>query len=526
MTDPELERLADAYALGILTPAEADRLNDHLRDNPDAQRQFLAITGIYARMQWEFASSAEPPVGHAPDHPRRLSWPWASAGLAAMLFVSIGAWFLLTASRAQASVALLRQTANARWHEASWQPGAALPPGPLRLETGLAELVFEDGAVAVLEGPAELDLLDRSGAFLSRGRVVLHCPADGSGFRLETPTSRLRDLGTEFGVGVGANGDTLLQVYVGEVLAEPKDDLANRYRIESGQAVKVRDSLTEVPFQQDRFVRVLPNVDDPTGRGKYPYNRVHHEEIHLVPPPGAVTIDADLTDWDLSGRIRSVCEPPYDEHHTLEAAMMYDADGLYVSAHVGDPFPMRSMISPDVPRNLYGMGGGVALRLSMDRKAGWPVPGLGAGTLKRRPDHLIDRNDKLAFLMLWHHQPSGLACLHARYGMDLHGAVVNPPGYRGAYRLDTNGLGYTLEYFLSWDLLHASDDPPRPGDTLGAMWLVHWSDPTGRIWKGQLIDVANRREQDWNFDRAATWGRAIYHAPGRLPTDRPDPSID
>jgi len=71
--------------------------------------------------------------------------------------------------------------------------------------------------------------------------------------------------------------------------------------------------------------------------------------------------------------------------------------------------------------------------------------------------------------------------------MDLHGLKVNPPGYQGAYRKDADGRGYTLEYSIPWSLLNAADDPPRAGDELAAMWLVHSGDPAGLKWQGQMI---------------------------------------
>ncbi len=157
---------------------------------------------------------------------------------------------------------------------------------------------------------------------------------------------------------------------------------------------------------------------------------------------------------------------------------------------------------------------GIALRISTDRKLGWPLSAESKFERKPNPLRESDKNPKLNFLMLWHHQPDGRACLHIRSGMDLHGSKVNPPGYQGAYREDSDGLGYTLEYAIPWSLLNAGDDPPRAGDELAAMWLVHWSDEQGATWKGQLIDVMKQDEHGWNFDRAATWGKAIYHPKG------------
>jgi hypothetical protein len=514
----EIHALANRYCDGTLSPAEATRLSQLLRDNPDAQRAFLEVTTLHARLQAEFGP-ASVPAKAAPQRPRthwhRLVWGFA---VAAGLLVGV---ILIRPTSAPPVVARLTNSVGARWHDGvAPSPGAPLFPGRIHLDSGVAEIAFASGAIAIIEGPAEIELLSAGGAFLHTGQLVMRSLVGSSGFALETPTARVVHHGTECGVQVESAEETILQVYNGEIVATRKalGDSPAAQTLEGGRAVRVAGSVESVPFWPERFIRVLPGKDDPTGRGKYPYNRAAFDAIHIVPAKGAVAIDADLSDWDLSGQFLAACAPPYGENHAVKAAMMYDASHLYVAARVRDPFPMRSQISPRDNRELYGGGGGVALRLSTDRTAGWPLTAEGPPTARRlRPTDRVDTNDKLSFLMLWFHRPTREACLQIKYGMDLHGSRVNPPGYRGAFREDPDGLGYTLEYALSWDLLHAAADPPRAGDTLAASWLVHWADESGKVWKGQLIDVTNPRETGWNFQRAATWGKAIYHPTGNLP---------
>src|SRR5262249_19057464 len=126
-------------------------------------------------------------------------------------------------------------------------------------------------------------------------------------------------------------------------------------------------------------------------------------------------------------------------------------------------------------------------------------------------------SEHLVHLTMWYCKPKEQACLFLEYGMDIHGGRVNPPGYRGAFRKDADGRGYTLEYAIPWNLMSAGDDPPQAGDVLGACWEVHWSDEEGRLWRGKLIDVLNPAERGVTYFRAATWGKAIYHRTGHLP---------
>ncbi|MBA4190020.1 MAG: hypothetical protein C0467_18705 [Planctomycetaceae bacterium] len=513
----ELRTLAQAYCDGALNATDAARLSALLRDNPAAQRSFLEITTIHARLQAEFGPGSVPPKKAEPRRPR-VRTVLLGVAVAATLLLAV---VLIRPATNPPVVAVLTNSVAARWHgSAAPVPGSPLAAGRFQLDSGVAEIAFGSGAVAVIEGPAEIELLNAGGAFLHAGQVVVRALAAGAGFSLETPTARVADRGTEYGVQVEAAGETILQVYSGEIVATRKAAGENpaAQMLDGGRAVRVAGSVESVPFWPERFVRVLPGKDDPTGRGTYPYNRAAFDAVHIVPRPGVIAVDAELSDWDLTGQFHAACEPPYGENHSVTAAMMYDAEHLYVAARVRDPFPMRSQISPRDRRELYGGGGGVALRFSTDRVAGWPLTAEGPPTTRRlRPTDRIDTNDKLSFLMLWFHQPTHEACLQVRYGMDFHGGLVNPPGYRGAFREDADGHGYTMEYAISWDLLHAATDPPRAGDTLAASWLVHWADESGKVWKGQLVDVTNPRETGWNFQRAATWGKAVYHPRGNLP---------
>ena len=43
-------------------------------------------------------------------------------------------------------------------------------------------------------------------------------------------------------------------------------------------------------------------------------------------------------------------------------------------------------------------------------------------------------------------------------------------------------------------------------------WHAHWSDPTGRVWQTNLVELRNPAEplRIFDYERAASWGRAIY----------------
>ena len=495
----ELRDLVDARLEGTLTPEGRARLEELLRNDPAAQDWVVTYTDLHASLQWERRDAIPP---------RRRHWarPWIAAASAATILIGL----VLAVGRSGEGARLAR-TVDAEWVRAP--ESAALPPGLYLLRRGIAELAFDPGVVVLLEGPAEIEIRSGRRAAVRRGKALCRVAPSGAGFVLETPRGEVLDLGTEFGVAVSDDGRTDLQVHEGEVIATLEG--GSKQRLLGGQAVRLETAAREVPFQPDRFVRVLPGPEDPSGRGSRPYNAPRFDEVHLVPALPGVVIDGDLSDWDLSGRFKTACDPPF-ESYALEGAMMYDDRFLYVGARVADPFPMRSRISPAIESDIYGRGGSVALRIAADRRMGWPARGLAEDARKGRPATPEDVSDKLSFVVLWYYAPEDRACIFLRHGMDFHGVRVNPPGYRGAFRRLPSGEGYTMEYAIPWSLLHADDDPPRAGDILGATWLVHWSDPAGKTWKGQLIDGVNPAEHGWNFHNAATWGRAIYHPSGPL----------
>jgi hypothetical protein len=201
----------------------------------------------------------------------------------------------------------------------------------------------------------------------------------------------------------------------------------------------------------------------------------------------------------------------------IEGRMRYDEEFLYLAAHMGDPAPMRNVVDPATDGELGWRGGGLQVRIAADPALGWPVEGNAAEyyTMRRLTTDAAQvakaTNSHLVHLTMWHHAPSAQACLHLAFGMDFHGSMVNPPGYRAAYHKDADGRGYTMEYAIPWRLLNAPR-APQSGETLAISWTAHWSDAGGRLWRGQWVELRNSAEPPriHTWERAATWGRAVF----------------
>ena len=126
-------------------------------------------------------------------------------------------------------------------------------------------MTLRNGVTIILQGPGELDLIDEMKAFLHTGNAVVRVPKGMSGFRLDTATTDVLDLGTEFAVQAGNGLVTHVQVYHGAVIATGRDSRSGERfpkRLEAGQAARLSpQSLVgsePIPYSESRFIRSLP----------------------------------------------------------------------------------------------------------------------------------------------------------------------------------------------------------------------------------------------------------------------------
>lgn len=151
---------------------------------------------------------------------RRVAWGVALAAGFALIAAGAFRWFhgREAARPAGSAVAMLTRTVDVRWARGATVPrvGGALEPGWLRLESGLAQVVFHSGARLELEGPAELQLVSSGEAVISTGRLLAEVPPPARGFRLRTGQADVVDRGTAFGVDASRTR-TEVHVFQGRV---------------------------------------------------------------------------------------------------------------------------------------------------------------------------------------------------------------------------------------------------------------------------------------------------------------------
>ncbi|MEM6504591.1 MAG: FecR domain-containing protein [Planctomycetota bacterium] len=157
-------------------------------------------------------------------------------------------------------------------YEAVWSAGSAdgaLTPGsPLRagkrltLMQGFAEIKTNHGAIAIIEGPASIELLENPNAIqLNQGKLVGLCHTERSkGFLVRTDYADITDLGTEFAVKARPDGvDTT--VFVGAVEVTTPDGGVQPLTASQTARLTLTNGTRDLRIEESRsedFTRRLP----------------------------------------------------------------------------------------------------------------------------------------------------------------------------------------------------------------------------------------------------------------------------
>ncbi|VAX39036.1 hypothetical protein MNBD_PLANCTO02-3026 [hydrothermal vent metagenome] len=161
-------------------------------------------------------------------------------------------------------IAVLTKTANVVWKDdKKLTVSDPLFPGRLKLISGLVQIEFYQGAIVILEGPADFELINSQRAFLHQGKLRSFVPMPSRGFVIDTPQRKLIDHGTEFGLVVDKQGITQVHVFDGKVeMKGKKSDFL--IEGESKQYLKNGESK-RIPFDKKSFsgpVEIKADLDN------------------------------------------------------------------------------------------------------------------------------------------------------------------------------------------------------------------------------------------------------------------------
>lgn len=204
------------------------------------------------------------PAKAPPTNMKKMSrfWPVLAvlSSVAALIIVIAGSIGHAWRNRV---IAALGETAHAHWVQAP--DGNEMRPGYYILQQGYAKVVFKRGAEVLLQAPCEIELHSPLRMTCILGSVTAEVPVRAKGFVVDTPSSRITDYGTAFGVAVDIEKHSDIHVFSGEVgvCFRIKGRLRRERMLKQGQNALV-DLFAGVQIGKARrraqeFVRVLPD---------------------------------------------------------------------------------------------------------------------------------------------------------------------------------------------------------------------------------------------------------------------------
>jgi len=244
----EFDEAVAAVCHNAASDEQAQALNTLLRSDGNARDEYIRRLEVHSRLAstpdlfagavtddtlaahagLDAVSRSAVPARQSSRPARHRNKVWAMAFAAGIALVAAGWWGLsslnqdLRKGTTSTAVAMLNRVVDAEWMPGTGVPrlGAPLEPGTLRLNSGLAQIVFYSGARVAIQGPAELEIISESEAACRRGRLTAEVPPQARGFRIATPQLSLKDLGTSFGLAV-TDRRTELHVFTGAVEMRP-----------------------------------------------------------------------------------------------------------------------------------------------------------------------------------------------------------------------------------------------------------------------------------------------------------------
>ena len=172
-------------------------------------------------------------------------------------------------------VARLSDSIGAEWAPTGEVPeiGDVLREGEMTLLDGLAEITFGNDAVVVIEAPAKFELTGVQSLFLESGKVSALVNDYVMGFEVDTPSAKIIDLGTQFGVSVFGDGSCSLDMFRGKANfvagVDGKKRSSEIVNVNEARSVDFSTGQMKVKvFEKVRFARHIDSKRRFVWRGK------------------------------------------------------------------------------------------------------------------------------------------------------------------------------------------------------------------------------------------------------------------
>ncbi|HML74158.1 MAG TPA: NPCBM/NEW2 domain-containing protein [Anaerohalosphaeraceae bacterium] len=173
------------------------------------------------------------------------------------------------------SAAVVTDLIDTQWGDGdSLQQGAVMyvSKRPYELKDGLVKFQLNSGAEIIVESPARFRFQSENRMYADSGRFYAKVSDRAIGFTIETPSSSVIDLGTEFGVHILPSGDSEVYLYRGKasLIAGRQDQSKSSHILESSNArfVSMSGRVNHVEFRPMQFVQQIDSAKNWVWKGQ------------------------------------------------------------------------------------------------------------------------------------------------------------------------------------------------------------------------------------------------------------------
>jgi ferric-dicitrate binding protein FerR (iron transport regulator) len=226
--------LIQHYLHGEATDVEVADLDRLLASDRDLRRKLIVETGIDAGLCEIARERASQPSVVAPRRSVWLSWrPLAAAAAIVVIGLLVFEW-----SRRGVEVEVVETSEGI---SGDWAVGHKARLNHVALVRGSVQIRLSSGVLLDVSAPIEMNLIDAMHVQVLSGRVTADVGENGKGFVIETPQTRVVDLGTRFGVDASDAAHTDVVVFQGQVELYQTGTKERMALLGTGEALRVEN---------------------------------------------------------------------------------------------------------------------------------------------------------------------------------------------------------------------------------------------------------------------------------------------
>lgn len=268
MTHEILDALILDLLDGRIDPVGLHDLESELARNPEALARYLSFADLDGLLQIQSAVHMHMA---APAAFRRKAVPKTKRTTQIATFLSIAAVLLLVGIVLNLVLVSKEPTfrvSNHSIYTLTQSSGKKTTHGEtlamdsrLELQQGSMEINFDSGVRCMIVAPADLTIRNHSRIDFKQGNAWFHVPPAATGFQVNTARMKVVDLGTEFGIRTGRDGEEEIHVLKGKVRAGASSGARSVEILEVGEARRLDaiGNLASIPVASGDFIKSLPD---------------------------------------------------------------------------------------------------------------------------------------------------------------------------------------------------------------------------------------------------------------------------